>query len=137
MWRVPSGPAGHFTRSGPSGYGVVTGAKHADEGWEFCKYYIGSAAQTILFSAGFNVPMTTRKEDMEAFRKDLAPWEKEDIYMEAQDKHLRPLAPLPVKWQDINAIFTREWNLIRMGQKSAQQSMTGVKSEIESLLKVV
>lgn len=135
MWHNPGGPAGKFTRSGPSGYGVVTGAKQADEGWEFCKFYIGSVAQNILFSAGFNVPMTSRKEDMEAFRKDLAPWEKEEVYMEAQDKRLRPLAPLPVRWKEFNDVWGREWNLIRMGQKSAQQSMTGIKSEIDSLLK--
>jgi ABC-type glycerol-3-phosphate transport system substrate-binding protein len=114
---------------------VVTGAKQPEAGWEYCKYYIGPGAQGILFSAGFNVPMTTRKEDMEAFRKDLAPWEREEIYIEAQDKTLRPMAPLPTKWQDINTIFTREWNLIRMGQKSAQQAMTGIKGEVDSLLK--
>ena len=79
--------------------------------------------------------MTTRKEDLEAFRKDLAPWEKEDVYLEAQDKRLRPLAPLPVQWKAINDIWNREWGLIRGGQKSAQQSMTSVKPEIDSLLK--
>ena len=135
MWHTPGGPAGKITRSGPSGYGVVSGAKQPDEGWEFVKYYVGPAAQTILFSVGFNVPMTTRKEDLDAFRKDLAPWENEGVYLEAQDKRLRPLAPLPVKWQDINAIWNREWTQIRDGQKSAQQSMTAIKPEIESLLK--
>jgi multiple sugar transport system substrate-binding protein len=136
MWHNPGGPAGKITRSGPSGYGVVSGAKHADEGWEFVKYYVGPAAQGILFSAGFNVPMTTRKEDLEAFRKDLAPWEKEDVYLEAQDKRLRPLAPLPMQWKAINDVWNREWNLIRGGQRSAQQSMIGAKPEIESLLKL-
>jgi multiple sugar transport system substrate-binding protein len=135
MWHNPGGPAGRFTRSGPSGYGVVTGAKHPEEGWEFVKFYVGPVAQGILFSAGFNVPLTTRKEDLEAFRKDLAPWEKEDVYLEAQDKRLRPLAPLPAQWRAINDIWNREWPLIRDGQKSAQQSMTSVKPEIDSLLK--
>jgi ABC-type glycerol-3-phosphate transport system substrate-binding protein len=135
MWHTPGGPAGKFTRSGPSGYGVVTGAKHPDWGWEFCKNYVGPVAQGILFSAGFNVPMTNRKEDLEAFRKDLAPWEKEDVYMEAQTTRLRPMAPLPVKWLDVNTIWNREWNLIKGGQKTAQQSMTAVKPEIDSLLK--
>lgn len=135
MWHNPGGPAGTFTRSGPSGYGVVSGAQHADEGWEFCKNYTGPAAQGVLFSGGFNVPMTTRKEDLEAFRKDLAPWEKEDVYMEAQDKRLRPLAPLPVKWQQINTAWGREWTLIRDGKKTAQQAMTELRPEVESLLK--
>jgi multiple sugar transport system substrate-binding protein len=135
MWHNPSGPAGKVTRSGPSGYGVVKGAKHADWGWEFCKNYIGPVAQGILFSAGFNVPMTNRKEDMEAFRKDLAPWEHEDVYMEAQTTRLRPMAPLPLKWLDINTIWNREWTAIRGGQKTAQQAMTGAKQEIDSLLK--
>jgi ABC-type glycerol-3-phosphate transport system substrate-binding protein len=135
MWHNPSGPGGKITRSGPSGYGVVTGAKHADWGWEFCKNYVGAVAQNILFSAGFNVPMTSRKEDMDAFRKDLAPWEKEDVYMEAQTTRLRPLSPLPVKWLDVNTIWNREWNLIKGGQKTAQQSMTAIKPEIEALLK--
>jgi len=135
MWHNPGGAAGTFSRSGPSGYGVVTGAKNKDEGWEFCKYYVGAAAQSILFTAGFNVPMTTRKEDMEAFRQDLAKWEREEVYVEAQDKRLRPMAPLPLKWREINAVFTREWNLIRTGDKSAQQSMTSVKGEIDAYLK--
>ena len=135
MWHTPAGAAGKFTRSGPSGYGVVTGAKHADWGWEFCKNYVGPVAQGILFSAGFNVPMTNRKEDLEAFRKDLAPWEKEDVYMEAQTTRLRPMAPLPVKWLDVNNVWNREWNLIKGGQKTAQQSMTAIKPEIDSLLK--
>jgi multiple sugar transport system substrate-binding protein len=137
MWHNPGGTAGKVTRSGPSGYGVCTSAKHPDEGWEFCKYYVGAQAQTILFSAGFNVPMTSRKEDLEAFRKDLAPWEKEEVYLEAQDKRLRPMAPLPVKWREVNEIWAREWTAIRMGQKSAQQSMTSIKPEIESLLKTM
>jgi multiple sugar transport system substrate-binding protein len=135
MWHTPGGTAGKFTRSGPSGYGVVTGAKQPDEGWEFCKYYIGAAAQTILFSAGFNVPMTSRKEDLEAFRKDLAPWEREEVYLEAQDKRLRPMAPLPLKWREVNAIWNREWNLIRSGERAAQQAMTAARPEIDSLLK--
>jgi multiple sugar transport system substrate-binding protein len=135
MWHNPGGPAGKITRSGPSGYGVRTGAKQPDEGWEFCKYYVGPAAQTILFSAGFNVPMTTRKEDLEAFRKDLAPWEREEVYVEAQGKRLRPMAPLPLKWPDINSIWNREWNLIKAGEKSAQQSMTSVRPEIDALLR--
>ena len=135
MWHNPGGPAGTITRSGPSGYGVVSGAKHADEGWEFCKNYVGPAAQGILFSGGFNVPMTNRKEDMDAFRKDLAPWEKEEVYMEAQDKRLRPMAPLPAKWREINVSWGREWNLIRDGQKTAQQSMTELRPELEALLK--
>ncbi|MBI3971143.1 MAG: extracellular solute-binding protein [Chloroflexi bacterium] len=135
IWHNPGGPAGKFTRSGPSGYGVVTGAKNSDEGWEFCKFYTGPVAQGILFTGGFNVPMTTRKEDMEAFRKDLAPWEREEVYMEAQDKRLRPLAPLPVKWADINTAFNREWALIRDGKKSAQQAMTEIRPEIEAALK--
>jgi hypothetical protein len=98
-------------------------------------YYIGPVAQGILFSAGFNVPMTSRKEDLEAFRKDLAPWEKEDVYVEAQTTRLRPMAPLPVKWLDVNVVWNREWNLIKGGQKTAQQSMTSIKPEVESLLK--
>jgi multiple sugar transport system substrate-binding protein len=134
VWHNPGGPAGKITRSGPSGYGVVTGGKQADEGWEFVKYYVGPAAQGILFSAGFNVPMTTRKEDLDAFRKDLGPWEKEEVYLEAQDKRLRPLAPLPVQWKEFNNVWNREWALIRDGQKSAQQSMTAIKPEIDSLL---
>jgi multiple sugar transport system substrate-binding protein len=135
IWHNPGGPAGKVTRSGPSGYGVVKGAKQADWGWEFCKNYIGPVAQGILFSAGFNVPMTSRKEDLEAFRKDLAPWEHEEVYMEAQTTRLRPMAPLPLKWLDVNTIWNREWALIRGGQKTAQQAMTGVKQEIDSLLK--
>jgi multiple sugar transport system substrate-binding protein len=135
MWHNPGGPAGKITRSGPSGYGVVTGAKQPEEGWEFVKYYVGPAAQRVLFSAGFNVPMTTRKEDLEAFRKDLAPWEREEVYLEAQDKRLRPMAPLPVKWRDFNTVWNREWALIRDGQKTAQHSMTASRPELDSLLK--
>jgi multiple sugar transport system substrate-binding protein len=135
MWHNPGGPAGTFTRSGPSGYGVVSGAKQGDLGWEFVKFYVGAAAQKILFSAGFNVPMTTRKEDLEAFRKDLAPWEREEVYLEAQDKRLRPMAPLPLKWRDFNVVWNREWTLIRDGQKTAQQAMTGARQELDSLLK--
>jgi multiple sugar transport system substrate-binding protein len=135
MWHNPSGPAGAITRSGPSGYGVVTGAKHPEEGWEFVKNYTATAAQKILFSGGFNVPMTTRKEDLDAFRKDLAPWEHEEVYMEAQDRRLRPLAPLPAKWREINAAWSREWTLIRDGNKAALQAMTEIKPEIEALLK--
>jgi multiple sugar transport system substrate-binding protein len=135
MWHNPGGPAGTVTRSGPSGYGVVAGAKQPDYGWEFCRDYIGSGAQKILFSAGFNVPMTTRKEDLEAFRKDLAPWEREEVYLEAQDRRLRPMAPLPLKWREVNTVWNREWTLIRDGKKSAQQSMTEIKPELESLLK--
>ena len=103
--------------------------------WEFVKFYVGAAAQKILFSAGFNVPMTTRKEDLEAFRKDLAPWEREEVYLEAQDKRLRPMAPLPLKWRDFNVVWNREWTLIRDGQKTAQQAMTGARQEWTSLLK--
>ena len=135
MWHNPSGPAGAVTRSGPSGYGVVSGAKHAAEAWEFCKNYVGPAAQGILFSGGFNVPMTSRKEDADAFRKDLVPWEKEEVYMEAQDRRLRPMAPLPLKWREINVSWNREWALIRDGQKTAQQSMTELRPELDALLK--
>jgi multiple sugar transport system substrate-binding protein len=135
MWHNPGGPAGAVTRSGPSGYGVVTGAKQPDYGWEFCRDYIGPGAQKILFSAGFNVPMTSRKEDLEAFRKDLAPWEREEVYLEAQDRRLRPMAPLPLKWREVNTVWNREWTLIRDGKKTAQQSMTESKPELESLLK--
>lgn len=50
----------------------------------------------------------------------------------AQDKRQRPMAPLPLRWRKINAVWTREWNLIRSGEQSAQQSMTSVKREIDS-----
>ena len=106
MWHNPGGPAGDLhplraqrLRRGQRGQAGATWV------WEFCKFYVGAAAQKILFSAGFNVPMTTRKEDLEAFRKDLAPWEQEEVYLEAQDKRLRPMAPLPLKWRDFNVVL--------------------------------
>jgi hypothetical protein len=55
--------------------------------------------------------------------------------LEAQDKRLRPLAPLPTKWREINTVWNREWTLIRDGQKTAQQSMTAIRPELDSLLK--
>jgi hypothetical protein len=55
--------------------------------------------------------------------------------MDAQDKRLRPMAPLPVKWQQVVAAWSREWALIRDGKKTAQQAMTEIRPEIESLLK--
>src|SRR5262249_17980180 len=104
MWHHPKGASGAFTRNGPNGYGVLAGAKHPAEAWEFVRFYTGPVAQVLLFSGGRNVPCTTRTEDLEAFRKSLAPWESEQVYVEAT-KRLRPLTPLPAKWGEINTLF--------------------------------
>ncbi|MGH2351808.1 MAG: ABC transporter substrate-binding protein [Chloroflexota bacterium] len=134
MWHHPRGPAGTFTRNGPNGYGVITGGQHPAEGWEFVKFYSGPVAQVLLFSGGRNVPATTRKEDLEAFRKSLAPWENEQVYLDAT-KRLRPLTPLPAKWGEINKLFGDEWKLLTAGEKQAQQAMTEIKPQLDALLK--
>jgi multiple sugar transport system substrate-binding protein len=134
MWHHPRGPAGAFTRNGPNGYGVVSGARNPAEAWEFVKFYSGPVAQVLLFSGGRNVPYTTRKEDLEAFRKSLAPWEREEVYLET-NRRLRPLAPLPAKWGEITRLFNDEWKLLIAGEKRAQQAMSEIRPQIDALLK--
>jgi multiple sugar transport system substrate-binding protein len=134
MWHHPKGRAGRFHRNGPNGYGVVAGAKNPDEGWEFVKFYAGPGAQALLFTGGRNVPATSRKEDGEAFRKSLMPWEKEEVYLEAT-RNMKAVAPLPAKWGPMNEVYGSAWGEVLLGQREVKTALEDVNRQWEALMK--
>jgi ABC-type glycerol-3-phosphate transport system substrate-binding protein len=134
MWHHPKGKAGRVHRNGPNGYGVLTGAKNPAGGWEWCKFFAGPTAQAVLFSGGRNVPITTRKEDLEGFRNSLTPWENGDVYLET-NTNMRAIAPLPAKWGDMSAVYGDAWSTVISGKAPVQTAMDDVNRQWEALLK--
>jgi multiple sugar transport system substrate-binding protein len=134
MWHHPKGRAGRFHRNGPNGYGVVSGAKQPEEGWEFVKFYAGPVAQALLFTGGRNVPITTRKEDLEAFRKSLMPWEREQVYLDT-NKNMRALAPQPAQWGEMNNVYGKAWSEVLLGQREVKAALEDVNRQWELLMR--
>ena len=134
MWHHPKGKAGRVHRDGPNGYGVVTGAKQTEEAWEFVKFYSGTTAQVLLVNGGRNVPTTTRKEDLDAFRKAVAPFEKPDVHLEAA-RGRRALAPLPTKWGEMNRVYGDSWSQVLNGGVEVKPALEDLSRQWEQLLK--
>ena len=134
MWHHPKGKAGRVHRDGPNGYGVVAGARQTEEAWELVKFYSGTAAQVLLINGGRNVPTTTRKEDLDAFRKAVAPFERADVHLEAA-RGRRALAPLPAKWGEMNTVYGAAWSRVLEGEVEVKPALEDVARQWEQLLR--
>ncbi len=133
MAPLPKGRMGRITRDGPNAIGIIQGTKNLEAAWHFTKWFVSVEGQREFLMTRRSVPTRASIANSPAWREALLPWEKIEVYEESM-KRVRPMA-YPIRWNEINKVFTDAANEVIRGQKSPKQAMEEAKPAMDALLR--
>ncbi len=132
MAPTPKGRNGRANRDGPQAFGLLTGSKHQDAGWEYVKFMSNLETQKVRFEAKVTVPVRKAAAKLPEFARSLEPWEVGEWWTEAAAT-TRNL-PKPPRYGEIDAVWQAAWKNILAGQQPLRTGIEDATRQINALL---
>lgn len=125
----PSGPKGKGTGSFGSGFGITSDSKNPDAGWAYLREYLSTQGMVDMWgSTGRGSP--ARKEAYDSWLQSGAAPEHGEYFLDALENYAitdPPFATLAAA--EIIDIMVRECNLIKIGDKSAEDALAAMMTD--------
>jgi len=134
-WDVAPHPAGAVTKScsgGGTGHTLSKHAPHAEEGWEFMKFMITTAAVEKWTEIMGIVPPLESVAQTDTFLQPGKPPEHITVFTEGA-AYLRP-DPRHPKFPEANTILQAELDYVWTGERSAQEALDTAVQKIDAIL---
>jgi multiple sugar transport system substrate-binding protein len=132
---LPRGKAGAFPCATGSGQSLVKEAKSPDAGWLLVKFLGGSDAQRLAIE----FDGTSRVDLLETtMPKDGVPKGFRTSFVDPLQQTSKTKAvaiPTPPRAVDIEQLYRKEFEPVRLGQKTAREVATALKPQFDDILK--
>ncbi|MGH2369671.1 MAG: ABC transporter substrate-binding protein, partial [Chloroflexota bacterium] len=134
---LPRGKAGAFPCATGSGQALAKSAPNPEAGWQFLKYLVGPDAQQRITS--LKRWGSSRVDTLEAILPtDGVPRSFKSAFIEplqGKGKDKVVAIPTPPRAKDLEAVYDKEFEAVRSGQKTAKEAATATKPLLDEIMR--
>ena len=130
MYKMPNGD--DTDRDGTDGIAIHAKAKAPEEAWQLIKH-LGTDFQELLLAVGYTSPWTRSALNSAAWKNSIVPWDNIEAHNAAAEQVRRGFYQ-PPGYNEINTLVKNAYKETTLGQKSAKDAFTAIKSEVDSIL---
>jgi len=128
---MPAGPAGPATRLTCDGIALWKESKHKQEGWQFIRFLLSDYGQRRIASLDRGIPAIRRIASEPEFVRPDTPQTEERFLESMEYAHLQPINEY---WGEAKVVWDREWDLLVLQGKPADEVARDVAREINAIL---
>lgn len=134
-WDVVPMPRGRYkvATAGTAGYAISPQTKHLPEAWEFLKFLVGKDGLKLLIKKGLVAPPRRSLAKSDLFLKATPPPDSR-VFVEAAEQGYVRHVPMVNHFNEINAIITREMDVVYYGKQTTKQACDKIKKQVDKLL---
>jgi multiple sugar transport system substrate-binding protein len=133
MAPMPKGKAGRVVRANVIGVHIMKGSKAPDAAWEYAAFQSGPDGAKLMLERHLTVPWLKSLSGSKEHAALLLPWESASAYAE-NTARVRP-TKYPGTFGEVNTLYSKAYNEVKAGTKTARQAMGEIKAQVNDLLK--
>jgi len=130
----PVGPDGTTAKSdlGSTGLGIGSQTRYPKQAWEFVKFAVSPAEQSLIAESGLFVPVLQSVGQSDAFLKSHEKLKNTQVFIDAMSNSI-PLPITPI-WNEFADIWGREMDAVFRGQETAAAAHATLEPQVNELL---